>query len=200
MLWAKAAIVPGLVTLFLIPWVVYKIYPPEMKNIDNKALAEEGLAKLGPMSAREKILSVIFVLAVLGWALGAYLKIDATSVAIGFVAACLLTGVITWENLLASKSAWGTFIWYGGIIGLADTLAKAKFFDAGHFQFSSQIPVCFNGSVCREYDPCFIHHCSGSQRSGITGFFSDRFFCRVWRHAYPLRRRTESDLVRYRIH
>jgi len=129
MLWAKAAIVPGLVTLFLIPWVVYKIYPPEMKNIDNKALAEKGLAKLGPMSTREKALSVIFVLAVLGWALGAYLKIDATSVAIGFVAACLLTGVITWENLLASKSAWGTFIWYGGIIGLADTLAKAKFFD-----------------------------------------------------------------------
>ena len=129
MLWAKAAIVPGLVTLFLIPWVVYKIYPPELKKIDNKALAEKGFATLGPMSAREKILSVLFVLAVLGWALGSYLNIDATSVAVGFVAACLLTGVITWEDLLASKGAWSTFIWFGGIIGLANTLAKAKFFE-----------------------------------------------------------------------
>jgi DASS family divalent anion:Na+ symporter len=128
-LWAKAAIIPGLVTLFLIPWVVYKLYPPEIKKIDNVVLAEKGLAELGPMSRREKTLAVLFVLAVLGWALGSFFKIDATAVAVGFVAACLLTGVITWDNILGSKSAWSTFMWYGGIIGLADALSRAKFFE-----------------------------------------------------------------------
>jgi len=93
-LWAKAAIVPGLVTLFLIPWVVYKIYPPEVKKIDNETLGKKGLADLGPMSKREITLAILFVLAVLGWALGSVFKIDATAVAVGFVAACLLTGEI----------------------------------------------------------------------------------------------------------
>jgi len=129
LLWAKAAIVPGLVTLFLIPWVVHKLYPPEIKAINNEMMAKKGLAELGPMSTREKTLAILFVLAVLGWALGSFLKIDATSVAVGFVAACLLTGVVTWDNILTSKSAWSTFIWFGGIIGLADALAKAKFFE-----------------------------------------------------------------------
>ncbi len=53
-LWAKAAIVPGLVTLFLIPWVVYKIFPPEIKKIDNETLGKKGLAELGPMSRTGK--------------------------------------------------------------------------------------------------------------------------------------------------
>ncbi|SFL59367.1 DASS family sodium-coupled anion symporter [Pelosinus propionicus] len=129
MLWAKAAVVPGLVTLLIIPYAVYKLYPPELKEIDNKTVAENGLAELGAVSIREKILGVLFVLAILGWALGPFIGIDATSVAIGFVAACLWTGVMTWENILATKGAWSTFIWYGGIIGLADALAKAKFFE-----------------------------------------------------------------------
>ncbi len=127
--WATAAIVPGLVTLFLIPWVVYRIYPPEIKKIENETLAQKGLAQLGPMSGREKTLAILFLLAVLGWALGSVFKIDATAVAVGFVAACLLTGVVGWDNILGYKSAWSTFMWYGGIIGLADALSRAKFFE-----------------------------------------------------------------------
>jgi DASS family divalent anion:Na+ symporter len=129
LLWAKASIVPGLATLLVIPWAVYLFFPPELKKIDNRALAEKGLAELGPMSAKEKILAGLFLLAVSGWALGSFFSIDATAVAIAFVAGCLLTGVVTWETILKSKNAWNTLIWYGGIIGLADSLAKAKFFD-----------------------------------------------------------------------
>jgi len=128
-LWAKAAIVPGLATLFLIPWAVFTLYPPELKKIDHEALAKKGLAELGPMSRREKTLALLFVLAVSGWALGSFFKVDATAVAVGFVAGCLLTGVITWDNILASKAAWSTFMWYGGIIGLAEALSRAKFFE-----------------------------------------------------------------------
>jgi DASS family divalent anion:Na+ symporter len=68
-------------------------------------------------------------LAILGWALGSYLKLDATAVAVAFVAAALLTGIITWENVLSNKGAWSTFTWYAGTIGLADALTKAKFFE-----------------------------------------------------------------------
>jgi DASS family divalent anion:Na+ symporter len=36
--------------------------------------------------------------------------------------------VISWDNLLNCRGAWSTFIWYGGIISLADGLAGAGFF------------------------------------------------------------------------
>ena len=70
LLWAKASLVPGLACLLAIPWVVYKLYPPELQHgLITAGIAGKGLATLGPMSAKEKILAVLFVLAVTGWAL-----------------------------------------------------------------------------------------------------------------------------------
>jgi DASS family divalent anion:Na+ symporter len=56
-MWATISTLPGLVNVFLIPWVIYKIYPPDLKHIDNKAISKEHLAKMGPMTLQEKYLS-----------------------------------------------------------------------------------------------------------------------------------------------
>lgn len=127
--WFKAAAVPGMVMLVLIPWIVYKLYPPEIKEIDNKALAEKGLVEIGSMSWREKALGALFILAVIGWATTNITNIDPTTVAISFLAALLLTGVVSWESILKAKGAWTIFIWYGGIVGLANAMARVKFFE-----------------------------------------------------------------------
>lgn len=129
MTWFQAAAAPGLVCLFIIPWLVHKMYPAKIGKIDNKKIAAEGLQDLGPLSRKEMILIVLFILAVAGWATGTITKIDATAVAIGFLASCLFTRIIKWENIVTNQGAWNTLIWYGGIIGLADGLAKVKFFD-----------------------------------------------------------------------
>lgn len=129
MQWAQATLVPGLILLAMVPYLVYKLYPPEIKQIDNETIASRGMAEIGPMSRREKILAVLFVFAIVGWATGSITKLDSTAVAIAFVAAALLTGVISWDSLLNCKGAWSTFMWYGGIISLANGLSKAKFFD-----------------------------------------------------------------------
>ncbi len=126
--WLIAAAAPALASLFLLPLIVYLLYPPELKRIDNRRIAAEGLAELGPVTRRERILMVLFVLAILGWATGSLTGLDATTVAISFVAATLVTGVVKWDVLLNQKSGWSTFMWYGGIVGLADALTKAKFF------------------------------------------------------------------------
>lgn len=127
--WAKAALVPGLLILLLIPFVVYKLYPPELKEISNKEIAAAGLKEIGILSLKEKLLIVYFLLAVVGWATGNITKIDSTSIAIAFVVACLFTGVVKWDTLVRSISAWNTLIWYGGIIGISEALAKGKFFE-----------------------------------------------------------------------
>lgn len=40
------------------PLVIYTMYPPEIKKVDNKTIAKAGLAELGPMKIREKCCSV----------------------------------------------------------------------------------------------------------------------------------------------
>jgi di/tricarboxylate transporter len=56
--WAKAAIVPGLVSLIVVPLILYLIYPPTVKTSpDAPKLAREKLEKMGPMSTNEIIMA-----------------------------------------------------------------------------------------------------------------------------------------------
>ncbi|WP_214659254.1 DASS family sodium-coupled anion symporter [Candidatus Formimonas warabiya] len=129
-LWFLAAAVPCLLVFFLMPWLVYKVYPPELKAIpESKAIATQGLQELGPMTKEEKYLAFFFLMAILGWATTSITKIDTTIVAISFVSLCLLFGAVKWESLAGNKGAWTTFIWYAGVLGIAATLSDAKFFE-----------------------------------------------------------------------
>ncbi|KAF1682063.1 transporter [Veillonella sp. R32] len=85
-LWAIAMFIPGILILILTPLLLYKIYPPELKYIPNyKKIAKDGLLELGPLKQTEKILIFLFILAIIGWALGSTLKINATAVALAFL-------------------------------------------------------------------------------------------------------------------
>ncbi len=137
MTWTKGLFVPGLLLLAVTPYFVYVLEKPEIKHVDNKKIASEGLAELGPMKAKEKILLAIFVLALCGWAvpslldqlLGIKIKINETAVAVGAMAALLLTNTLTWDDMLKNKGAWNSLTWFGGIIGLSGALSKLKFFE-----------------------------------------------------------------------
>ncbi|MBK5145217.1 anion permease [Budviciaceae bacterium BWR-B9] len=126
--WALAAAVPGLIMLAITPYLIYKMYPPELKKVNNKEIAAEGLEKLGPMTLREKLLGVIFVLALSGWIGADFIGIDASTVALCVMAVTLILGVVTWDDVLKNKGGWNTLIWYGGIIGMSGVLTKAGFF------------------------------------------------------------------------
>lgn len=126
--WFVFASVPGIICILLTPLVIYYLCPPELKKIDNKTIAKNGLDELGPMSMREKILTGVFVLALAGWIFGAALGLNATAVAIAAMAILLITNVINWDDVLKSKGGWSTLIWYGGIIGLSGVLSQVNFF------------------------------------------------------------------------
>jgi anion transporter len=64
--WAKAAFVPGLVSLLVVPLLLYIIYPPTLKSSpDAPKLAKEKLEKMGPMSKNEFIMTGTLLLTVL---------------------------------------------------------------------------------------------------------------------------------------
>ena len=128
--WAMAALVPGLICLFLTPLVIYLLYPPELKTLDNKAIAKKGLEELGPITTREKTLIFLFIAAVVSWALGEHIGIkEAATTAISVMSLLVILAVLNWDDLLKNKGAWNTLIWYGGILGLSGILKQAQFFE-----------------------------------------------------------------------
>ncbi|CAN6334186.1 unnamed protein product [Urochloa humidicola] len=127
-LWAKAAIVPGLLSLVLVPLILYVIYPPEVKSSpDAPRLAKERLAKMGPMSKQEKIMAGTLLLTVGLWIFGGMLNVDAVSAAILGLSVLLISGVVTWKECLAESVAWDTLTWFAALIAMAGYLNKYGF-------------------------------------------------------------------------
>ena len=100
--WALALALPGLIMLIFVPLVGYWIDRPEAVKIDNKKLAADGLEKLGPMKMSEKILAVVFILALIGWALPSIgIDLSATAVALVAMTVVFLSGIITSVGMAA---------------------------------------------------------------------------------------------------
>lgn len=60
--WALAALVPGIATLALVPWLMAKVYPPTLtKTPDAPRQAREELAQLGRLTRGEGIMAGTFV-------------------------------------------------------------------------------------------------------------------------------------------
>lgn len=126
--WALAALVPGLLSILIIPYFIYKFYPPEIQDTaEAQQVAKLELKKMGKMSKSEWIITGVFIGALLLWATSQYTKIDATIVALLGVCIMLITGVLTWDEIITEKGAWDGMVWMGGIVGLAGALNKIGF-------------------------------------------------------------------------
>ena len=105
--WFLAGLVPGLLSLIIIPFIIYKLYPPEIKETPNaKEWADLELEKMGKITVPEKVMIGIFIFALLLWVLGSTLKIDATLTAFMALSLLLITGVLTWKDILNESGAW----------------------------------------------------------------------------------------------
>ena len=123
--WFWAALVPGLISLIVGPYVLYKLFNPEIKQSpEAPAMAKAELAKMGNMSMGEKSMLGVFLLTLVAWATGQWTNINATAVALAGVAVLLVVNVINWDDVLSEKGAWDALAWFGGLVGLAGGLSK----------------------------------------------------------------------------
>lgn len=121
--WAMAGIVPGLASLILIPWVIYLIYPPEIRHTPKAS--EEAAAQLkalGKMSLSEIIMAGTALLLVTFWILGEVLQINALTTALIGLCILLITGVLRWRHLLEHHTAWETYFWFAILVMIAGRL------------------------------------------------------------------------------
>ena len=128
MSWFVAASVPGIIALITIPYVLYKIYPPEIKNTpEAKEMANKVLQDMGPISRGEKIMLAVFVGLLALWATAEMTKLNGTLIAFMGLCVLLITKVLTWEHVIKETKAWDTLIWVGSVILMSDYLNKTGF-------------------------------------------------------------------------
>ncbi len=124
--WALAASLPGILTLALAPYIIYRVHPPEVRDTQAaRAHATDELAKLGPMSRREITLSLIFLGVMGGWVTSPWHGVNNTFVALAGVSAILLCRVLAWDELLGERRAWDALIWFGPLLMMADALNES---------------------------------------------------------------------------
>jgi len=124
-LWALACIVPGLCSLALIPLLIYRMDPPAIRKTPEAApsprlscaawAAWMGLSASCSSSSRRLRAVDLHAVASFG------------NRHTGLLGACALlaTGVLRWEDVLAERAAWDTFIWYGACCGWEKALNEA---------------------------------------------------------------------------
>ena len=128
--WALAASLPGLVSLAVVPLLIFFLYPVKTRETpEAPELARSRLREMGPMAQDEWILLCVFVLLLGLWIFGSTLGIATTTTAVVGVGALLVTGALPWEKVLREKSAWDTLIWFAALLMMASQLGERGLVD-----------------------------------------------------------------------
>ncbi|MES2272732.1 MAG: anion permease [Chlamydiota bacterium] len=123
--WAIAAIIPGLISLAVIPYLLYRLSPPTIRQTPHaKEMALEKLAHMGPMKPKEWIMLGTFILLIVLWILGPHIALKATAAAMIGLVILLLSGILRWKDILEEQGAWDTFIWFAILVTLSGFLNK----------------------------------------------------------------------------
>jgi DASS family divalent anion:Na+ symporter len=126
-IWFISAIVPALISLTVIPLMIYRFFPPEIKETPHAVeFAHNQLKKLGPLTRSEKMLLAVFVAVVTLWITSRFHGIDATVIALLGIAILLITNVLSWSDITDETHAWEVFIWYGGLVMMATALGETN--------------------------------------------------------------------------
>lgn len=124
--WFAAAIVPSILSLIAVPYLIFRLAPPEIKETPEAAsFAATELEKIGPMSLHEKLMLGVLIAVVFFWSTKDYVhSIDTSIVALTGIGFLLLFKVVNWPDLMGERNAWSVFIWYGGLVNMATELGN----------------------------------------------------------------------------
>jgi L-tartrate/succinate antiporter len=118
--------VGGLLVL-LLPWLIYKIYPPEITtSAEVPRWAAEELARMGRITPRELTMAALVLGALSLWILGGD-WIDPTLVALAAICLMVVCRVVSWQDIVGHHSAWNVLAWFATMVVLAEGLNKVGF-------------------------------------------------------------------------
>lgn len=123
--WFVAAIVPGLLSCAVVPWIAYRLLKPEVTTTPEAPVFAAGeLKKMGPLSRDEWVTLLVFGGVGLMWITSAWHRLDVTFVAMVGIGVLLASGTLTWQAAAGERAAWDVFVWYGGMLQMGDLLNR----------------------------------------------------------------------------
>ncbi|MGB6867689.1 MAG: DASS family sodium-coupled anion symporter, partial [Candidatus Aminicenantaceae bacterium] len=127
MQWFLGFLPIGVLLVLLLPYIIYKVYPPEIKSSDGVPVwAAQELTKMGKVKRKELLMAALILLALVLW-IFAGKQIHPTTVALAVIALMLITRIITWDDILSNKPAWNVLVWFATLVTLADGLNRVGF-------------------------------------------------------------------------
>lgn len=138
--WLMASMVPTLIAFMAIPWVLHRIYPPQLTSTpDAPANAQTMLNIMGPLSRNEWITACVFLGMLILWSLSGFFSIDKAAVAFGGLGILIATKVFTAEDFHSQGEALSTLIWFAILFALSTQLAEMGFMSAVANHFTSYL-------------------------------------------------------------
>jgi len=126
--WALAASVPVLVLFFLVPWVIFKIYPPEIKQTpEAPKIAQEALEHMGAVHKNEWIMGATFIGMVALWVISDSIGFDKTAIAFLGLGTIMVTNIFTLDDLKNEGNALATLVWFAILFAMSVYLDKLGF-------------------------------------------------------------------------
>ena len=107
--WFVAGLVPGLVSSLAVPYLTYRLLPPELTHTPAAtSFARDELIALGPLRGREAVVLGVFVGVVALWVASSWVSwLPATLVALLGISVLFLTHALSWESVLDERFGLG---------------------------------------------------------------------------------------------
>ena len=173
--WALTSFAPSLVAFIVIPWLLFKIFPPELKKTPEAPLmAQEQLEHMGAVHKNEYIMGFTFIAMITLWIFSGQLGIDKTAVAFVGLGVLMLSKIFTLDDLTHEGQALGTLIWFGTLYAMSSYLNEFGFMSWLGAHISNVVmgqswPIVYVGLVLAYV---FIHYFFVSQTAQMLALFS----------------------------
>ncbi|KAI3462097.1 hypothetical protein Pfo_018760 [Paulownia fortunei] len=175
--WFKATSLPALISLLASPFILYKIYPPEIKDTPEAPdMAKRKLEEMGPIKRDEWVLMATMLLTVALWISGEAINTSSVVAALIGLSVLLLSGVLDWDDCLGEKQAWDTLAWFGVLVGMASQLTAlgvVPWMSKCVAGFLKALSVNWFGAFCiLQIAYFFIHYLFASQTAHVGALYS----------------------------
>jgi len=172
--WMVASCVPALTAILLLPLVVLRLFPPDVRATpEAPAAARQALATMGRLSREEWITLSAFVLMVTGWIMAGRLGLNVTSVAFGGLGLLLVTNVLTVKDIAEQGDTLATFLWLAVLFALSGQLNAMGFMSYAGERLASQLGGMSWGTAYVALVALYvvIHYLFVSQSSQVLALF-----------------------------
>jgi L-tartrate/succinate antiporter len=127
--WFRGFLPVGVPLFAALPWLVYRIYPPEIRaSAEVPRWAAQELTNLGPTTVKE-VMMALLVVAALGLWIGGGSFLDPAMVALAAISLMVLFSLVSWDDIVGNRTGWNVLVSFATMLTMAEGLSRTGVID-----------------------------------------------------------------------